>query len=86
MMMLLTQDRKTMGDFTLPAYLRIFGWAGTLRCCSSSSDLALIAAILGFGGIAIAAAGIAKFIFYIFLILFVVSLLAHFLRGSGPSV
>ncbi len=30
MMMLLTQDRKTMGDFTLPAYLRIFGWAGTV--------------------------------------------------------
>ena len=30
MMMLLTQDRKTMGDFALPAYLRIFGWAGTV--------------------------------------------------------
>ena len=48
--------------------------------------VALIAAILGFGGIAVAAAGIAKFIFYIFLILFVVSLLAHLLRGSGPRV
>jgi len=30
MMMLLTQDRKVMGGFTLPGYLRIFGWAGTL--------------------------------------------------------
>ena len=43
--------------------------------------VALIAAMLGFGGIAVAAAGIAKFIFYIFLILFVVSLL-----GKRPVV
>ncbi len=39
--------------------------------------VALIAALLGFGGIALAAAGIAKIIFYIFLALFVVSLLGH---------
>jgi uncharacterized membrane protein YtjA (UPF0391 family) len=39
--------------------------------------VALIAAILGFGGIAVAAAGIAKIIFYIFLVLFVVSLIGH---------
>jgi len=44
--------------------------------------VALIAAALGFGGIAAAAAGIAKFIFYIFVILFVASLLAHLLRGN----
>ena len=44
--------------------------------------VALIAALLGFGGLAATAAGIAKFIFYIFLILFVVSLLAHLMRGS----
>ncbi len=44
--------------------------------------VALVAALLGFGGIAFAAVGIAKFIFYIFVILFVVSLLAHLLRGS----
>jgi len=37
--------------------------------------VALIAAILGFGGIAVAAAGIAKIIFCIFLVLFVVSLI-----------
>ncbi len=39
--------------------------------------IALIAAVLGFGGVAIAAAGIAKIIFYIFLVLFVVSLIGH---------
>ena len=44
--------------------------------------VALIAAALGFGGIAAAAAGIAKFIFCIFVILFVASLLAHLLRGN----
>jgi uncharacterized membrane protein YtjA (UPF0391 family) len=37
----------------------------------------LIAAVLGFGGVAVAAAGIAKIIFYIFLVLFVVSLIGH---------
>jgi Mn2+/Fe2+ NRAMP family transporter len=33
MMMLLTQNRKVMGEFTLPAYLRIGGWAGTIAMC-----------------------------------------------------
>jgi uncharacterized membrane protein YtjA (UPF0391 family) len=42
--------------------------------------IALLAAVFGFGGIAIAAAGIAKICFFIFLILFVVSLLAHTMR------
>jgi uncharacterized membrane protein YtjA (UPF0391 family) len=44
--------------------------------------VALIAAVLGFGGIAIAAAGIAKILFYIFLILFLVSLVGHALRRT----
>jgi uncharacterized membrane protein YtjA (UPF0391 family) len=39
--------------------------------------VAIIAAILGFGGIAIAAAGIAKLIFYVFAVLFVLSLIGH---------
>jgi uncharacterized membrane protein YtjA (UPF0391 family) len=42
--------------------------------------LALIAAVLGFSGIALAAAGIAKIIFFIFLVLFLVSLVGHLLR------
>jgi uncharacterized membrane protein YtjA (UPF0391 family) len=37
--------------------------------------IALIAGALGFGGVAGAAVGIAKFLFYLFLILFAVSLI-----------
>ncbi|NLY37487.1 MAG: DUF1328 domain-containing protein [Tissierellia bacterium] len=37
--------------------------------------IALIAAVFGFGGIMESAAGIAKILFYLFLILFVVSLI-----------
>jgi uncharacterized membrane protein YtjA (UPF0391 family) len=37
--------------------------------------LALIAAVFGFGGVAVAAAGIAKILFFLFLIGFVISLL-----------
>jgi len=51
-----------------------------LRWAIAFFVVALIAALLGFGGIAVAAAGIAKFIFYIFVVLFVISLLAHLLR------
>ncbi|HTQ95961.1 MAG TPA: DUF1328 family protein [Candidatus Acidoferrum sp.] len=39
--------------------------------------VAIIAAVLGFGGIAVAAAGIAKIIFFIFLALFLISLIGH---------
>ena len=39
---------------------------------------ALIAAVLGFTGIALAAAGIAKILFFVFLILFLVSLIGGF--------
>jgi len=36
MMMLMTQDRRIMGSFVLPGYLRIFGWAGTVMMCAAS--------------------------------------------------
>ena len=48
--------------------------------------IALFAAALGFTGIYVAAAGIAKILFYIFVILFVVSLVMHLARGRGPTV
>jgi uncharacterized membrane protein YtjA (UPF0391 family) len=41
--------------------------------------VALIAAVLGFTGIAVAAAGIAKVLFFIFLVLFLISLVGHLL-------
>jgi len=44
--------------------------------------IALIAAVLGFGGIAVAAAGIAKILFYLFLILFLLALVGHLVRRT----
>jgi uncharacterized membrane protein YtjA (UPF0391 family) len=44
--------------------------------------VALVAALLGFTGIAVAAAGIAKILFYLFLILFLVTLVGHLLRRA----
>ena len=44
--------------------------------------VALIAAVLGFGGIAAGAASIAKILFFIFLIAFVVSLLMGVFRRA----
>jgi uncharacterized membrane protein YtjA (UPF0391 family) len=45
--------------------------------------VAIIAAIFGFTGIAVGAAEIAKVLFFIFLVLFVVSLVAGLIR-RGP--
>jgi uncharacterized membrane protein YtjA (UPF0391 family) len=42
--------------------------------------VALVAALLGFTGIAVAFAGIAKIFFVVFLVLFLVSLIAHTAR------
>jgi uncharacterized membrane protein YtjA (UPF0391 family) len=39
--------------------------------------IAIIAGLLGFGAVAFAAVGIAKILFFLFLILFVVSLVLH---------
>jgi len=48
--------------------------------------VAIIAALLGFTTIAGAAAGIAKILFFVFLVLTVVALLAGALRGKTPTV
>jgi uncharacterized membrane protein YtjA (UPF0391 family) len=47
--------------------------------------VALIAAILGFTWIAVAAAGIAKLIFVVFLVLFVISIASHLGRGGSRA-
>jgi uncharacterized membrane protein YtjA (UPF0391 family) len=44
--------------------------------------VAILAAVLGFSGIAVASAGIAKILFFIFLVLFLVSLVSHLLRRT----
>ncbi|MGB9151357.1 MAG: DUF1328 domain-containing protein [Burkholderiales bacterium] len=44
--------------------------------------IAIVAALFGFTGIAVGAAEIAKILFYIFLLLFVVSLVMGMVRGK----
>jgi uncharacterized membrane protein YtjA (UPF0391 family) len=48
--------------------------------------VAIIAGALGFGFVAFAAAGIAKICFFIFLVMFIVTLLAHLSRGGASRV
>jgi uncharacterized membrane protein YtjA (UPF0391 family) len=43
----------------------------------------LVAGLFGFGGIASSSAGMAQTIFYIFIILFVLSLFTGMFRGNG---
>lgn len=62
-------DFRTLGDNTM------FSWAITFFI------IALVAAVLGFGGLAGAAAGIAKLIFFGAVILLVVAMITG--RGRG---
>jgi uncharacterized membrane protein YtjA (UPF0391 family) len=55
--------------------MNMLGWALTFLV------VALIAAVFGFGGIAVASAGIAKLLFFVFLVLFAVSLIASLFRS-----
>ncbi len=44
--------------------------------------LAIIAAVLGFSGVAVVSASIAKTIFFIFVVLFIVSLVLNLMNGK----
>lgn len=55
----------------------MLGWSITFLV------VAIIAAVLGFGGIAAASAGIAKVLFFVFLVLFLASLVFGAMRGRG---
>ena len=55
----------------------MLGWALTFLV------VALIAGVLGFTSIAGAAMGVTKILFFVFLVLFVVSLVMHLVRGRG---
>ena len=48
--------------------------------------VALIAAVLGFGGIAGVAIEAAKLVFFVAIILFAISAVVSLLRGRSPSV
>ena len=58
----------------------MLGWAMTFLV------LGLIAALLGFTAIAGASIGIAKILFFVFLVLFVVTLLMGGWRGRGTVI
>ncbi|MDB5453748.1 MAG: hypothetical protein JWO33_2326 [Caulobacteraceae bacterium] len=55
----------------------MLGWALTFLV------VALIAGVLGFTTIAGTAIAVAKILFYVFLVLFVVSLVMHLVRGRS---
>lgn len=58
----------------------MLGWALTFLV------VALIAAVLGFGGIAGAAVEIAKIIFFVAIVLFLISAIVGVVRGRSPPV
>jgi uncharacterized membrane protein YtjA (UPF0391 family) len=53
-----------------------------LRWAIAFFIIAILAAVLGFTGISVAAAGIAKILFYIFIILFLISLIGGLMRRA----
>lgn len=57
-----------------------------LRWAAAFFILALIAAVFGFGGIAATSAGIAKILFFIFLVIFAISLIMGLASGRRPPV
>jgi uncharacterized membrane protein YtjA (UPF0391 family) len=58
----------------------MLGWAVTFLV------VALIAAVLGFGGIAGVSIEIAKIIFFVAIALFAISVIAGLFRGRSPTV
>jgi uncharacterized membrane protein YtjA (UPF0391 family) len=58
----------------------MIGWAVTFLI------IALIAAVLGFGGIAGFAVELAKIVFFVAIVLFVISAIFGFARGRSPTV
>ncbi|MCK6418102.1 MAG: DUF1328 domain-containing protein [Alphaproteobacteria bacterium] len=56
----------------------MLGWAITFLV------VALIAAVLGFGGIAAVSVEIARILFVVFLILFIITAVLHVVRGRTP--
>jgi uncharacterized membrane protein YtjA (UPF0391 family) len=46
--------------------------------------VALIAAVFGFGGIAASAVGIARILFSVFILLFLISLIVGLVSGKSP--
>lgn len=58
----------------------MLGWALTFFI------VAILAAVFGFGGIAAGAASIAKILFFIFIVLFLVSLVMGLTKRGGSTI
>jgi uncharacterized membrane protein YtjA (UPF0391 family) len=72
---------KTWGANPLPGWAPRKGGA-MLYYALVFFVVALVAGLLGFGAVAFAAAGIARILFFIFLVLFLVSMIGHLGRGQ----
>jgi uncharacterized membrane protein YtjA (UPF0391 family) len=57
-----------------------------LRWAFSFLILALIAGVLGFGGVAVISVEIARILFIAFLVLFAITFVMHAMRGKAPPV
>jgi uncharacterized membrane protein YtjA (UPF0391 family) len=75
-----SSQMRCQAAITFQGALIMFGWALTFLV------VALIAAVLGFGGIAGFAVEIAKIIFFVAIVLFVVSAIIGLVRGRTPTV
>jgi uncharacterized membrane protein YtjA (UPF0391 family) len=74
------RGRLTFSGHPLSRRTTMFGWALTFLI------VALVAAVLGFGGIAGFAVEIAQLIFYVAIILLVISVVVGLMRGRTPTV
>lgn len=57
-----------------------------LRWAAIFFIIAIVAAIFGFGDIADGATDIARILFFVFLILFLISVIMKLLKGKGPKI
>src|SRR5262245_26924149 len=73
-------DRTRRGAAEQRKEKTMLGWALTFLV------VALIAAVLGFGGIAGLSIEIAKIIFFVAIVLFLISAVIGLLRGRSPTV
>ena len=69
--------KKAKSGHPLRKDIVMLGWALTFFI------IAILAAIFGFGGIAAGAATIAKVLFFVFIVLFLLSLIAGLVRGNS---
>lgn len=58
----------------------MLGWALTFLV------IALISAVLGFGGVAAVSVEIAQLLFFVFIALFVIAAAVHALKGRTPPI